>query len=224
MKILLIGAPGVGKGSQATILSKTLNVPHISLGDIFRANISAGTPLGMAAKSYMDRGALVPDETTIEIVQDRIRQDDCKNGFILDGFPRTIQQAEALDRMLQAMDLTMDAIVNIELEDHVILERLTGRRVCEQCNQIYHISDKPPKTSGICDVCGTPLSIRKDDSHDVIARRLETYHSQTKPILAYYKSKAQLLMVRSEQDINQTTKNLFEKLGLNPATAVVEKK
>lgn len=219
MNIMLIGAPGVGKGSQAAILSMKLKAPHISLGDIFRANITSGTELGKLAREYIDRGVLVPDEITIQIVRDRIRQADCENGFILDGFPRTIQQAEALDRMLNEMNLAMDAIVNIELDDNTIIERLTGRRVCGNCNQIYHVSDKPPKVSGVCDLCGTTLSVRKDDSLAVITNRLETYHSQTKPILDYYMSSGRLLKVRSEQDIRQSTRNLFNTLGLDPVNA-----
>lgn len=214
MRLVLLGAPGAGKGTQAVILSEKLKVPHISTGDIFRYNIKNGTPLGIMAKEYIDKGALVPDEVTIGIVKDRLAQPDCSEGYILDGFPRTIPQAESLDAVLSEMDVSLDYAVDIFVPDSEIIKRLTGRRVCSACSMSYHILFNPPRYEGQCNECGTSLIQREDDSKETILKRLENYHKQTEPLLEYYKSKGMLLVVEGNGNIGDTSSEILKILGM----------
>lgn len=186
MKIIMLGAPGAGKGTQAKQISSRYEIPHISTGDIFRANIKNGTELGKKAKEYMDQGALVPDELTCDLVMDRIKQDDCKNGFVLDGFPRTIPQAEALDNALTKIGEKMDFAINVDVPDENIVTRMSGRRACLECGATYHIVSIPPKKEGICDNCGSKLVLRDDDKPETVQKRLDVYHEQTQPLIDYY--------------------------------------
>lgn len=186
MKIIMLGAPGAGKGTQAKQIADKYKIPHISTGDIFRANIKNGTELGKKAKTYMDQGLLVPDELTCDLVVDRIQQDDAKNGFVLDGFPRTIPQAEALTEALKKLGTSMDFAINIEVKDENIVRRMSGRRACVNCGATYHIVHIPPKTEGICDRCGSELILRDDDKPETVQNRLKVYHEQTQPLIDYY--------------------------------------
>lgn len=188
MNIIMLGAPGAGKGTIASQMKEKYNMPHISTGDIFRANIKEETELGKLAKSYIDKGALVPDEVTIKMMIDRLKKDDLKNGYILDGFPRTISQAEGLDSALKEMQSKIDLVIVVDATDEQIAERLAGRRVCEKCGETYHIVNIKPKKDGICDKCGGNLIQRKDDTKEVIFDRLKTYHEQTQPLVAYYQN------------------------------------
>lgn len=214
MKLVLLGAPGAGKGTQAVILAEKLKIPHISTGDIFRSNIKEGTPLGKLAKQYIDSGALVPDEVTIDIVKDRLQKPDCKNGFILDGFPRTIAQAQNLDDMLASMGTKLDHVIDIEVEDEVIIRRLSGRRVCPDCGASYHVISNAPKKDGICDSCGAKLIQREDDREQTVINRLKTYHSQTEPLIGYYRGKGLLIEVQGKGLIADTTTEVFKALGI----------
>lgn len=214
MRLILIGAPGAGKGTQAAVLAEKLKIPHISTGDIFRSNIRNGTPLGKMAKEYMDRGALVPDDVTISIVKDRLQQEDCKNGFILDGFPRTIPQAESLEKELEQMDMPLHHVIDISVPDSEIIKRLSGRRVCSKCGAGYHTVYEPPKAEGVCDACGAPVVQREDDREETVLNRLKTYHSQTEPLIGYYRSKGKMLVVDGKNRISDTTAELFKVLGL----------
>ncbi len=186
MKIVMLGAPGAGKGTQAKLISKEYSIPHISTGDIFRANIKNGTPLGKKAKEYMDRGLLVPDELTCDLVMDRISKDDAKYGFILDGFPRTIEQAEALTKALEGKKEHIDYAIDIEVPDEFIIRRMTGRRACSGCGATYHTVYAAPKKDGVCDKCGEALVQRDDDKDETVRKRLEVYHTQTQPLIKYY--------------------------------------
>ncbi len=193
MKIIMLGAPGAGKGTQAKMIADKYNIPHISTGDIFRANIKNGTELGKKAKEYMDQGALVPDELTTNLVVDRIQQDDCANGYVLDGFPRTIPQAECLDAALKDLNDKIDFAINIEVPDENIVRRMSGRRACLSCGATYHIEHVPPKKEGICDRCSSKLVLRDDDKPETVLKRLGVYHEQTQPLIDYY-SKADVLV------------------------------
>lgn len=215
MILIMFGAPGVGKGSQATILSQALHIPHISTGDIFRENVTNGTELGTIVKDHMDNGQLVPDAITIGLILDRIRKDDCKQGFIIDGFPRTLAQAEHLEKALDEEKLTIDTVVNIVLDDVKIIDRITGRRICPSCNLVYHILHKQPLSVGQCNQCKTELIQRIDDLESTIIRRLQVYNSQTKSVLSYYRKKYSILDVVSKEDINATTQQVFEGLCLD---------
>ena len=186
MKIIMLGAPGAGKGTQAKQIADKYGIPHISTGDIFRANIKNGTELGKKAKTYMDQGLLVPDELTCDLVVDRIQQEDAKNGFVLDGFPRTIPQAEALTEALKILGTSMDFAINIEVKDENIVRRMSGRRACVNCGATYHIVHIPPKVEGICDRCGSALILRDDDKPETVQNRLKVYHEQTQPLIDYY--------------------------------------
>ena len=186
MKIIMLGAPGAGKGTQAKQIAAKYSIPHISTGDIFRANIKNGTELGKKAKTYMDQGLLVPDELTCDLVMDRIQQDDCKNGFVLDGYPRTIPQAEALDAALEKIDQKMDYAIDVDVPDENIINRMGGRRACLNCGATYHIVSIPPKKEGICDHCGNALVLRDDDKPETVKKRLDVYHEQTQPLIDYY--------------------------------------
>ncbi len=200
MKLILLGAPGAGKGTQAEIISKELSIPTISTGDMIREALKSGTEMGLKAKSYMESGALVPDEVVIGIVKDRIAHDDCKDGFILDGFPRTIPQAEALD----SMGVDIDLVLDIEVKDEVIVKRMSGRRVCEKCGKTYHTESKPSKIEGICDDCTGALIQRKDDQIDTVKTRLETYHKETEPLKDYYDAQGKLKIVIGQDTIEDT--------------------
>ena len=195
MKIIMLGAPGAGKGTQAKMIADKYGVPHISTGDIFRANIKNGTELGMEAKKYMDQGLLVPDELTVRIQLDRVAQDDCKNGYVLDGFPRTIPQAEVLDSELTKLGDHIDYAINVDVPDENIVKRMSGRRACLTCGATYHIEHVPPKKEGICDVCGSELVLRDDDKPETVKNRLNVYHEQTQPLIDFYTEKGVLKTV-----------------------------
>lgn len=210
MKLILLGAPGAGKGTQAEILSAKLGIPTISTGNILRAAVQEGTPVGLAAKEYMDAGKLVPDNVIIDIVAERLAKPDCANGFILDGVPRTIAQAEALDQH----GVTFDHVLSIEISDSEIEERMEGRRVCGKCGASYHIKARPPKQEGVCDACGAALIQRDDDKPDTVRHRLEVYHGQTEPLKGYYEGKGILSPVANQATIEKTTQVILEALGL----------
>ena len=213
MKIVLLGPPGAGKGTQAKSISNRYSIPHISTGDIFRKNISENTPLGIEAKSYMDNGQLVPDEVTINMVKDRLQQDDCKNGYLLDGFPRTVHQAEALDNFLTDREESIDTALLIEVPKEFILERMTGRRVCPSCGASYHIKFNPPTNDGKCDLCGSDVIQRKDDTEETVKERLDVYENQTQPLIDFYKNKKQLSVVDGTQAINEVFESICKILG-----------
>ncbi len=189
MKIIMLGAPGAGKGTQAKMIADKYGVPHISTGDIFRANIKEGTELGKKAKTYMDQGLLVPDDLVVDLVVDRVKNDDCKSGYVLDGFPRTIPQAECLDKALAQMNDSMDYAINIDVPDENIITRMGGRRACVGCGATYHVVNIPPKKEGICDRCGGELILRDDDKPETVKKRLDVYHEQTQPLIDYYTKK-----------------------------------
>ena len=195
MKIIMLGAPGAGKGTQAKMIADKYGVPHISTGDIFRANIKNGTELGMEAKKYMDQGLLVPDELTVRILLNRVAQDDCKNGYVLDGFPRTSPQAEVLDSELTKLGDHIDYAINVDVPDENIVKRMSGRRACLTCGATYHIEHVPPKKEGICDVCGSELVLRDDDKPETVKNRLNVYHEQTQPLIDFYTEKGVLKTV-----------------------------
>lgn len=195
MKIIMLGAPGAGKGTQAKMIAEKYGLPHISTGDIFRANIKNGTELGKEAKEYMDKGLLVPDELTVRLLLDRVAQDDCKNGYVLDGFPRTIPQAEVLDEKLSELGEKVDYAINVDVPDENIVNRMSGRRACLSCGATYHIVSIPPKKEGFCDVCGSELVLRDDDKPETVQNRLKVYHDQTQPLINFYEKKGVLRSV-----------------------------
>ena len=195
MKIIMLGAPGAGKGTQAKMIAEKYGVPHVSTGDIFRANIKNGTQLGMEAKKYMDQGLLVPDELTVRILLDRVAQDDCKNGYVLDGFPRTIPQAQVLDEALTKLGDKIDYAIDVDVPDENIIRRMSGRRACLTCGATYHIEHIPPKKEGICDKCGSELVLRDDDKPETVKNRLAVYHEQTQPLIDFYENKGVLRTV-----------------------------
>ena len=209
MKLILLGAPGAGKGTQADILCKELDIPTISTGNILRAAIKNGTPTGMKAKAYMDEGKLVPDEVIIGIITERVAEEDCKNGYILDGVPRTIAQAEALEKA----GIVFDDVVSIEISDEVIMERMSGRRVCEHCGASYHLVAVPPKQEGICDKCGGKLVQRKDDAPETVKARLEVYHKETEPLKAFYAQRGLLKSVENQPSVAETSQAILHALG-----------
>ena len=208
MKLILLGAPGAGKGTQAEIICQKKDIPTISTGNILREALKNGTEMGLKAKTFMESGQLVPDEILIGIIKDRLAEDDCRNGFILDGFPRTIPQAEALD----AMGVEIDAVLDIEVPDEEIVSRMSGRRVCEACGSSYHVLYKQPKVEGKCDSCGGTLIQRKDDHPDTVKERLEVYHTQTEPLKEYYSNQGKLLVVHGQDEVEKTTKLVLEAL------------
>lgn len=203
MKIIMLGAPGAGKGTQAKQIAGKYSIPHISTGDIFRANIKNGTELGKKAKEYMDQGLLVPDELTCDLVVDRIQQDDCGNGFVLDGFPRTIPQAEALDEALTKLGQSMDYAIDVDVPDENIVNRMSGRRACVGCGATYHLVYAPTKQEGICDTCGKELILRDDDKPETVQKRLNVYHEQTQPLIDYYTKEGILHKVDGTIDIDE---------------------
>ena len=213
MKIIMLGAPGAGKGTQAKQIADKYQIPHISTGDIFRANIKNGTELGKKAKQYMDQGALVPDELTCDLVMDRIQQDDCKNGFVLDGFPRTIPQAEALDAALGKINEKMDYAIDVDVPDENIVNRMSGRRACLNCGATYHLVSIPPKVEGICDRCGSEIVLREDDKPETVQKRLKVYHEQTQPLIDYYKNQGILKSVDGTQPMDEVFKAIVTILG-----------
>ena len=213
MKIVMLGAPGAGKGTQAKMIAAKYQSPHISTGDIFRANIKNGTELGKKAKSYMDQGLLVPDELTVDLVIDRLAQDDCKNGYILDGFPRTIPQAEALDAALAKLGEKMDYAIDVDVPDENIVSRMSGRRACTGCGATYHIVYNPSKKGECCEVCGEKLILRDDDKPETVQKRLNVYHEQTQPLIDYYTKQSILRTVDGTQDMNDVFAEIVKILG-----------
>ena len=209
MKLILLGAPGAGKGTQAERLCKQLNIPTISTGNILRAAIKDGTPTGLKAKSYMDAGKLVPDEVIIGIITERLAHEDCRNGYILDGVPRTIAQAEAMEKA----GITFDDVISIEIADETIMQRMSGRRVCESCGASYHLVAVPPKTPGVCDNCGGKLVQRKDDAPETVKARLEVYHQETEPLKAFYEQRGLLKPVENQSTVEGTTEAILRALG-----------
>ncbi|MCD8108587.1 MAG: adenylate kinase [Clostridiales bacterium] len=209
MKIIMLGAPGAGKGTQAKMIADKYGIPHISTGDIFRANLKAGTELGQKAKVYMDQGLLVPDELTCDLVVDRISNEDCKDGFILDGFPRTIPQAECLTDALKARGESMDFAVDVDVPDENIITRMSGRRACVNCGATYHIVNIPTKVEGVCDRCGNEVVLRADDEPETVKKRLDVYHAQTQPLIDYYKQQGILKTVDGTQPMQTVFENII---------------
>ena len=211
MNLIMLGAPGACKGTQAAILNQKLGIPTISTGNILRAAVKDGTPIGLKAKEYMDHGHLVPDEVIIGIINERLQAEDCKKGYILDGVPRTIAQAEALDKA----GIVFDAVINLEISDEEILQRMSGRRVCEKCGASYHVVAIPPKVEGVCDACGGTLVQRADDAPKTVASRLEVYHRETEPLKEYYAKKGNLKEIFNQATVEGTTQKILEALGQN---------
>lgn len=214
MKIIMLGAPGAGKGTQAKKIAEVCSIPHISTGDIFRANIKNGTELGAKAKEYMDKGLLVPDELVCDLVVDRIQQDDCENGFILDGFPRTIPQAEALTNALKAIGQSMDYAIDVDVPDENIINRMSGRRACVGCGATYHIVFNPTKVEGVCDTCGEKLILRDDDKPETVKNRLQVYHDQTQPLIEYYSQAGILVTVDGTKNMEEVFADILKVLGV----------
>lgn len=213
MKIIMLGAPGAGKGTQAKKIAEKCGIPHISTGDIFRANIKNGTELGKEAKKYMDQGLLVPDELTVKILLDRVAQPDCANGYVLDGFPRTIPQAEVLDKALTELNDKIDYAINVDVPDENIVKRMSGRRACVACGATYHIEHIPPKKEGVCDKCGEPLILRDDDKPETVLNRLKVYHDQTQPLIDFYTGKGVLKSVDGTVDMQDVFASIVAILG-----------
>ena len=225
MRLIFLGPPGSGKGTQVSLLSEKYDIPSISTGNVLRQSIEAQEELGLKAKKYMDEGTLVPDELVIEIVKSRLIQSDCKRvrfahrrlrltGFILDGFPRTVAQAESLDSLLKSLEYSLSAVINIDVKDEVVIERLSGRRICRTCNQIYHTLSLPPKTTGICDNCGGTLYQRDDDKPEAINKRLQVYMVQTTPLIRYYQEKGKLIFINGDREIKEIHENIVKSLDL----------
>ncbi|MBO7355025.1 MAG: adenylate kinase [Lachnospiraceae bacterium] len=213
MKIIMLGAPGAGKGTQAKMIAEKYSIPHVSTGDIFRANIKNGTELGKQAKEYMDAGKLVPDELTVKILLDRVAQDDCKDGYVLDGFPRTIPQAEVLEDALNKLGDKIDFAINVDVPDENIVRRMSGRRACLKCGATYHIEHIPPKQEGICDTCGSELVLRDDDKPETVLNRLKVYHDQTQPLIDFYTERNVLKSVDGTKDMKEVFDAIIAILG-----------
>ena len=213
MKIIMLGAPGAGKGTQAKMIAEKCGIPHISTGDIFRANIKNGTELGAKAKEYMDKGLLVPDELVCDLVVDRIQQADCEKGYILDGFPRTIPQAEALEAALNAIEQKLDYAIDIDVPDENIINRMSGRRACVGCGATYHVVFNPTKVEGKCDVCGESLILRDDDKPETVKKRLDVYHTQTQPLIDFYSARKVLVEVDGTQSMDRVFEDIMKILG-----------
>ncbi len=212
MRLILLGPPGAGKGTQAALLSGALKVPHISTGDIFRSNIKEKTKLGKLVSGILESGGQVPDDVTCEIVKDRLMKDDCHNGFILDGFPRTLPQAEMFESMLSENNQRIDAVINISLDDAVVVKRMSGRRMCP-CGKVYHVLSHPPKKEGVCDSCGSPLYIRDDDREETVLNRLKTYHDQTSPLIDFYSRRGLLIEIDGDKPIDSIFQDILTALG-----------
>ena len=213
MKLIFLGSPGAGKGTQAAVLRERQDIAHISTGDILRENVKNSTPLGNKAREYMDSGKLVPDDLIIDMMEDRLARPDCAKGFILDGFPRTVPQAEALDLLLGRMGLELDGVILFEVPEELVVQRLTGRRICGQCGEIYNIRFKDTKVPGVCDRCGGVLQQRDDDKEEVVHRRLEVYEEQTAPLIDYYETKGNLVRVDASQDGDRVVKDIEKAVG-----------
>ena len=213
MKVIMLGAPGAGKGTQAKMIAERYGIPHISTGDIFRANIKNGTELGAKAKEYMDKGLLVPDELVCDLVVDRIQQADCEKGYILDGFPRTIPQAEALKEALSAIEQKLDFAIDIEVPDENIINRMSGRRACVGCGATYHVVFNPTKVEGVCDVCGDALILRDDDKPETVEKRLTVYHTQTQPLIDFYSAEKILVEIDGTQSMEKVFNDIVNILG-----------
>ena len=212
-RVVLLGPPGVGKGTQAGLISEKYGILHISTGDIFRANIRDNTPLGQKAKEYMDKGLLVPDELTCNLVEDRLTWDDCKNGYLLDGFPRTVFQAEKFDEYLKKNGQDLSVVLNIQADQDLLMERATGRRICKQCGRTYHVVNLPPKTPGVCDDCGGELRQRPDDKPETVRNRLKVYEEQTHPLVEYYRSSGRIADIDGNKDWPQVFEEICALLG-----------
>ena len=210
MKIIMLGAPGAGKGTQAQMIADQYHIPHVSTGDIFRANIKNGTELGMEAKKYMDQGLLVPDELTVKILLDRVAEEDCKEGYLLDGFPRTIPQAEVLDKALTELGDAIDYAINVDVPDENIVKRMSGRRACLSCGSTYHMEHKQKKKEGVCDKCGNELVLRDDDKPETVLNRLEVYHKQTQPLIQFYEEKGVLRTVDGTKPMKEVFDSIVE--------------
>ena len=215
MKIILMGPPGAGKGTQAEKLVELYQIPHISTGDMFRKAQKDGTELGLKAKSYMDQGQLVPDEVTVGIVKERLAEADCKDGFLLDGFPRTVQQADALDGILEELGMALDRVINIEVDKSFLVDRLTGRRVCRTCGATFHVTNKAPKVEGVCDKCGGELYQRNDDTVETVSNRLDVYAAQTAPLIDYYQSKGVMSSIDGSKSMEYVLAAIRVALGSN---------
>ena len=213
MKLILLGPPGAGKGTQAANIIETFSIPHISTGDIFRKNIKDGTELGKKAKEFMDRGELVPDTLVVEIVEDRLKAEDCKSGFLLDGFPRTVFQAQALDKVLENMGSGLDYIINVVVDPDILVERAVGRRICRNCGSTYHIKYNPPKAESVCDKCSGELYQRSDDNADTVTNRIRVYMDETSPLIEYYQVKGNLINVDGQQDIDKVFDDILKAIG-----------
>ncbi|OHW62441.1 adenylate kinase [Andreesenia angusta] len=213
MRLVLLGPPGAGKGTQAAGIVEKYKIPHISTGDIFRKNIKEGTELGKKAKDYMDKGLLVPDELVVEIVKDRLTESDCSEGFLLDGFPRTVAQADSLNSELESMEIKLDKVINIDVSKEELIERAVGRRICKDCGATYHIKFNPTKAEGVCDVCGGELYQRDDDNEETVTKRIEVYIDQTQPLIDYYKEKGILADIDGRQSIDKVFSDIVDTLG-----------
>lgn len=213
MRIILLGPPGVGKGTEAEILKKHYQIPHISTGNIFRELFHQETEIGKIAKSYIEKGQLVPDDITNEIVRQRLYHDDVKDGFMFDGYPRNIEQAEALDKTMAELGVKLNAVIDIEADDALILDRISGRRVCDSCGAIYHTTNKKPKVDGVCDRCGGKLIHRDDDKPETVKKRLKIYHDQTEPVIGYYEKKGLIVAVDGSTSIEYTNEQILKALG-----------
>lgn len=212
-RIVLLGPPGAGKGTQAVRIAEKYEILHISTGDIFRANVKEGTPLGKKAKEYMDKGLLVPDELVCDLVEDRVSKDDCKNGYLLDGFPRTVFQASHFDEYLKKNGIALDSVVDIEVEEDILLPRMIGRRVCRNCGKPYHVTTMPPKQEGVCDVCGGEVYQRADDCEETVKNRFKVYQDQTSPLIEYYKGSGLLATIDGSKPMDEVFENICALLG-----------